>query len=145
MFAIALSFLLIARVQLSDAFAMAPVTRGNMCRLVSSSRTILFDTSMEKERRMGELTKPEQKVFDIMEAIHNSKYLFRVVVVGKGAILETTTELGPVMKVTQSPSTGANLMTFASKDQSTEFHLQLSNVYKIVITENETPAKVLRM
>jgi hypothetical protein len=57
---------------------------------------------------MGELTEPEQQVFDIMDTIHESGYHFRMVVVGKGAILETVAALGPVLKVTQSPSTGAN-------------------------------------
>jgi len=102
------------------------------------------DDMMER-RRMGELTQPEQKVYDLMQAIHDSKISFRVVVVGKGAILETTSELGPVMRLTQSPSTGSNLITFASEDQSFEFHLQLANVYKIVLTKKETPMKILRI
>lgn len=61
----------------------------------------------EQHRRMGELTKPEQTVFDIMQEVLQSGYSFRVVVVGKGAILESTVPcLGPVIKLTQSPSTG---------------------------------------
>jgi hypothetical protein len=66
-------------------------------------------------------------------------------VVGKGAILETTAALGPVLKVTQSPSTGTNLLTMANEDQSFEFHLQLSQVLKIVLTEKEAPKKTLRI
>jgi hypothetical protein len=94
---------------------------------------------------MGELTEPEQQVFDIMDAIHLSEYKFRVIVVGKGAILETTAALGPVLKVTQSPSTGTNMLTLANTDQTFEFHLQLAQVSKIVLLEKETPAKTLRM
>jgi putative heme iron utilization protein len=94
---------------------------------------------------MGELTAPEQQVFDIMDTIHDSGYHFRMVVVGKGAILETTAALGPVLKVTQSPSTGANLLTLANEDQSFEFHLQLSEVSKIVLLEKPTPSKTLRI
>jgi len=40
---------------------------------------------------------------------------------------------------------GANLLTFASEDQSFEFHLQLSEVSKIALVEKETPAKTLRI
>lgn len=96
-------------------------------------------------RRMGELTEPEQQVFDIMDTIHESGYLFRMVVVGKGAILETTAALGPVLKVTQSPSTGTNMLTLANQDQTFEFHLQLAEVSKMVLLENKTPAKTLRI
>jgi putative heme iron utilization protein len=94
---------------------------------------------------MGELTAPEQQVFDIMDTIHDSGYHFRMVVVVKGDILETTAALGPVLKVTQSPSTGANLLTLANEDQSFEFHLQLSEVSKIVLLEKPTPSKTLRI
>lgn len=56
---------------------------------------------------MGELTKPEQIIYDVLQEVAESGYSFRVVVVGKGAILESTVpSLGPVLKVTQSPSTG---------------------------------------
>jgi hypothetical protein len=96
-------------------------------------------------RRMGELTEPEQRVFDIMDNIHDSGYLFRMVVVGKGAILETVSALGPVLKVTQSPSTGTNMLTLANTDQTFEFHLQLAQVSKMVLLEKVTPAKTLRM
>lgn len=36
-------------------------------------------------------------------------------------------------------------MTLASEDQSFEFHIQLSDVSKIVLMEKETPAKTLRI
>jgi hypothetical protein len=95
--------------------------------------------------RMGELTPPEQRVYDLLIELHESPYSFRVVVVGAGAILETTATLGPVLKVTQQPSTGSNLMTFASEDQSFEFHVRLSHVSKMVLTSRETPNKTLRL
>ena len=109
----------------------------------STSR--LFTSSTDEKRRMGELTGPETQVFDILDSVHASGYKFRLVVVGKGAILETTAALGPVLKVTQSPSTGTNLLTMANEDQSFEFHLQLSQVLKIVLTEKEAPKKTLRI
>jgi hypothetical protein len=99
-------------------------------------------------RRMGELTEPEQKVFDVMDTIHDSGYLFRIIVgagQGGGAILETVSALGPLLKVTQSPSTGTNMLTLANTDQTFEFHLQLAQVSKMVLLEKITPAKTLRL
>lgn len=95
--------------------------------------------------RMGELSSPEQKVFDILQDFHRSPYAFRVVVVGNGAILETTSRLGPVFKVSQQPTTGSNLLTMANDDQSFEFHVRLNQVSKIVLTTRETPLKTLRI
>jgi len=40
---------------------------------------------------------------------------------------------------------GVNLLTLASKDQSFEYHLQLSQVSKIALVEKETPAKTMRI
>lgn len=37
------------------------------------------------------------------------------------------------------------MLTLASKDASFEYHLQLSDVSKIVLVEKETPAKTLRI
>jgi hypothetical protein len=70
-----------------------------------------------------------------LEDIHASKLTFRVVVVGNGAILETTATLGPTMKLSQSPAMGENLVTFASEDASFEFHLKTAHVSKIVMVE----------
>lgn len=95
--------------------------------------------------RMGEMTPPEKRVYELLTDMHDSNYSFRLVVVGKGAILETTASLGPVVKVTQAPSTGANMMTMASEDQSFEFHVRLSEVSKMVLTSKETPIKTLRL
>lgn len=94
---------------------------------------------------MGELTSAEEKVFDLLQALHDSKYAFRIVVVGNGAILETTSVLGPALSVTQSPRTGKNLMTLASEDKTFEFHLQLADVSEIAVLEKETPMKTMRL
>lgn len=101
--------------------------------------------SVTDERRMGELTSPEKKTFDVLRALHDCKFNFRIVVVGNGAILETTSQLGPTVKVAQSPKTGKNLMTLASQDQSFEFHLQLADVSKIVLVQRETPKRTMRL
>ena len=96
-------------------------------------------------RRMGELTDSETKVFDFLQSLHDSKYNFRIVVVGNGAILETTSVLGPAVAVAQSPKTGKNLMTLASEDKSFEFHLHLADVEQISVLEKETPMKTMRL
>ena len=85
------------------------------------------------------LSPPEQKVYNVLQEMHNSQYPFRLVVVGNGAILETTSVLGPTMKVGTSPRTGEPLVTLASSDQSFEFHLMLAQVSKITMTEKESP------
>ena len=97
------------------------------------------------DRRMGELTSSEQKVFDLLQTLHDSAHSFRIVVVGNGAILETTSVLGPALSVSQSPKTGENLMTLASEDKSFEFHLQLADVSQIALLEKETPMKTMRI
>lgn len=97
------------------------------------------------DRRMGELTSSEEKVFSLMQTLHDSAHPFRVVVVGNGAILETTTVLGPGLSVSQSPKTGKNLMTLASEDKSFEFHVQLADVRQIELSEKETPMKTMRI
>lgn len=99
--------------------------------------------------RMGELTPPETKVYELLHDIHSSGHAFRVVVIGKGAILEFTTPaatgLGPKLSISQSPSSGANLLTLAADDASWEYHVQLSQVSKIVLVEKKTPSKTLRI
>jgi hypothetical protein len=116
------------------AFLAHPVERGRPFRVWQAT-----------DRRMGELTSSEEKVFDLLRSLHTAKYSFRIVVVGNGAILETTSELGPAMKVSQSPKTGKNLLTLASDDKSFEFHLQLADVAEIVLLEKKTPAKIMRL
>jgi hypothetical protein len=71
-------------------------------------------------------------------------------VVGNGAILETTEALGPVMKSSTSAKTGARLTTFASSDQSFEFHVNLDKIANVSFVETVKPVengedKVLRI
>jgi hypothetical protein len=80
-------------------------------RYMSSSATNEASSSSgaNRQKRMGELTPSEQALYDFLCELSQSKYSFRVVVVGKNgsAILESTIpSLGPVIKITQSPSTG---------------------------------------
>mmetsp|Transcript_17939 Transcript_17939/g.21496 ORF Transcript_17939/g.21496 Transcript_17939/m.21496 type:complete len:131 (-) Transcript_17939:211-603(-) len=87
------------------------------------------------------MTDPEQRVLEIVQDLHGSKLPFRIVVIGNGAILETTSVLGPTCKVNKSPKSGENLATMASLDQSFEFHLKLRQVSKITLTKKDIPAE----
>lgn len=79
-----------------------------------------------------------------LDNAHDSGLKFRVVVVGNGAILETTEVLGPVMKRSESPKSGDPLITFASSDSSFEFHLNLSRIDCISFVERNT-MKICRL
>eukprot|EP00580_Thalassiosira_gravida_P006750 CAMPEP_0201642468 /NCGR_PEP_ID=MMETSP0493-20130528/26307_1 /ASSEMBLY_ACC=CAM_ASM_000838 /TAXON_ID=420259 /ORGANISM="Thalassiosira gravida, Strain GMp14c1" /LENGTH=188 /DNA_ID=CAMNT_0048116653 /DNA_START=1 /DNA_END=567 /DNA_ORIENTATION=- len=86
----------------------------------------------------------------ILDEFHQSNLTFRIVVIGNGAILETTSKLGPTSKSSISPKSGERLLTFASEDKSFEFHVKVDQVCKIAfvatkrrvarfLTENGTP------
>lgn len=97
-------------------------------------------------RTLQDLTEPEQRVYSLMESLHESHFSFRIVVVGNGAILETTSKLGPKMKLNASPKTGKALLTLASEDQSFEFHLSPGDTAKIVLAEQDTGGnKIMRV
>jgi hypothetical protein len=101
---------------------------------------------IEYHPRMGELTPPEATVYQLLHELHDAGFAFRVVVVGRGSIAEFTVPcLGPKLTISQSPSSGANLLTLASTDASWEYHVQLSDVFKVALVEKQTPAKTLRI
>jgi hypothetical protein len=67
------------------------------------------------------------------------------VVIGNGAILETTSKLGPKTATSISPKTGDKLMTFASFDASFEFHVKVDQVCMVTFVSTEKPdEKVMR-
>ncbi|KAL9188152.1 hypothetical protein ACHAXT_006530, partial [Thalassiosira profunda] len=73
----------------------------------------------------------------ILDELHRSELTFRIVVIGNGAILETTSKLGPVCKSSVSPKSGERLLTFANEDQSFEFHVKVEQVSKIAFVANQ--------
>lgn len=91
------------------------------------------------------LTETEEKVYAFLQDLHESQLQFRIVVIGNGAILESSHNLGPTMSLSQSPKSGANLVTFASQDKSFELHLQTSAVSKVALVEKETPGRTMRI
>lgn len=72
----------------------------------------------------------------ILEEFHRSNLSFRIVVIGNGAILETTSKLGPTSKSSISPKSGERLLTFANEDASFEFHVKVDQVCKIAFVVN---------
>jgi hypothetical protein len=91
-----------------------------------------------KMAEASDLSEPEQMVYHLVEELHSCNFPFRIVVVGNGAILETTSTLGPHMKLNKSPKSGEYLITLANEDQSFEFHMKPSEVSKVVLTEKAT-------
>lgn len=118
---------------LSNQFASTPKPTLDFTR-----RSTLIDDDEDKDADDG-LSPPEQTVYDLLDSLHESNFPFRLVVVGNGAILETTSILGPTFKLGKSPRTGEPLTTFASEDQSFEFHLMIAQVSKIVLSEKAGP------
>ena len=134
------TLVLLGLCSIASTFTISPILRSHA--LISTSQpssSFLTATAFE------DLTKAEQTVYSLVEDLHKSQYPFRIVVIGNGAILETTSKLGPVMKLNKSPKTGEALLTLASDDQSFEFHLMTSQVSKVALTEKEAGDKIMRI
>lgn len=100
-------------------------------------------TTDEDERPTLSLTSREEQVYQFLQDLQSKN--FRIVVIGNGAILESTHSLGPNVSISPSPKSGASLITFASPDKSFELHLQLSQVAKVDLVEKETPIRTMRI
>lgn len=90
-----------------------------------------------------EMSESAATIDEIISKIHKSNFLFRIVVVGNGAILETTSRLGPIQKSSVSPQTGQRLVTLASQDQSFEFHIKIDQVHQVRFVEKIKEERVL--
>ena len=84
---------------------------------------------------LSDLSEPEQRVYSLVEDLHTCRFPFRIVVIGNGAILESTSILGPQMKLNKSPKSEEYLITLANEDQSFEFHMKPSQVAKVIFTQ----------
>jgi hypothetical protein len=127
---------------LTVAEAFAPPTPPSIIRSSSSclSTTTTTNEMIDLSSRPG-----EQLIYDFFQQLHTCGYPFRTIVIGHGAILESTQILGSKIKVTESPKTGNLILTMASEDQSFEFHVKLELVYKISFVERQMTEKVLRI
>jgi len=95
-------------------------------------------TEEEEEGEDDEVPQPKAKsVEDILRDLHTSALPFRIVVIGNGAILETTTTLTPTFKSSISPKSNEKLITIANSDQSFEFHVKVEQVSKVTFTETD--------
>ncbi len=93
------------------------------------TRTRLSSSSPADDGSMAE---------SILEEFHRSNLSFRIVVIGNGAILETTSKLGPTSKSSISPKSGERLLTFANEDASFEFHVKVDQVCKIIVSYTQS-------
>ena len=112
--------------------------------------TILLSSSYPADVENGETNEISEHTStitaeSILNEFHKSKYIFRIIVIGPGAILETTNKLGPTSKSSISPKSGERLLTFASDDQSFEFHVKVEQICKIcfVATSERRVARFL--
>ena len=102
----------------------------------------------EAEGREESTTPAPSKIDSIIRDLHDSSLRFRIVVIGNGAILESTSTLGPHMAESTSPKTGERLVTLASDDRSFEFHLKPDAIARVVFAEVNKPdsgGKTLRI
>lgn len=83
----------------------------------------------------------ERKVYEFLKELNDSELSFRIVVVGNGAILESTNPLGPTFKLSVSKKTGNSIVTFAAEDQSFEFHLMPAQIASAALVEKPSPTK----
>jgi hypothetical protein len=128
--------------------AFTPHTSGrnrNHLAFQTTTSTTLSKLLLSSQDKVGEgqkestLSPSESQVYSLLKKLSDSGLEFRIVVVGNGAILETTNLLGPTMKLGQSPASGANLVTFASDDSSFEFHLMIEQISQVAMVEKESP------
>lgn len=99
----------------------------------------------EEQQHDNDASAPS-KIDNLIRDLHSTPYAFRIVVIGNGAILETTSRLGPYMAESTSPKSGERLVTLASEDRKFEFHLKVDSIDKVTLTESKKgEGKTLRI
>ena len=146
-FAKAIGFVLLVVAVLSPggsyAFVLAPgsLSTAPVAQTLISQQPIVryaVETSAEEDKSPLK-SEQETKVYDFLKELSDSDLAFRIVVVGNEAILESTNPLGPTFKVGESPKTGASIVTFASEDQSFEFHLMPAQIASAALVDRPRP------
>jgi len=147
------------QLQSSPTLAFAP-SRGVLSRSVSPGAATSIprtqsiglaasaeETDAASKEEESLLSPKDQKVYKLLGELSESELPFRIVVVGNGAIHESTNVLGPTFKLGHSAKTGNPIVTFASEDQSFEFHVMPTQVASAVFVEKESPAtgKTMRL
>lgn len=114
--------------QTSQAFQAGLLQPSANSRAETSYRSLNLQSSPADNRNIAE---------SILDEFHRSNLSFRIVVIGNGAILETTSKLGPTSpKSSISPKSGERLLTFANEDASFELHVKVDQVCKIAFVIN---------
>ena len=103
--------------------------------LTSSSSSSLSAENRDDENSSSS---PSSLAEQILHDFHTSKLSFRIIVIGNGAILESTSPLGPTFKPSISPKSGERLITFANMDASLEFHVKVDEIAKIVFVVSQS-------
>lgn len=122
----------------TKSIAASPCHNRNIARFASlpqsspsSSLSLSDDSSL--------LSSSPSIAEQILHDFHASKLSFRIIVIGNGAILESTSQLGPTFKSSISPKSGERLITFANRDASLEFHVKIEEIAKIVFVVSSSP------
>lgn len=124
----------------SKSIAASPCHNRNIARFASlpqssPSSSLSLSVSDDSSLSSSSPSIAEQ----ILHDFHASKLSFRIIVIGNGAILESTSQLGPTFKSSISPKSGERLITFANRDASLEFHVKIEEIAKIVFVVSSSP------
>ena len=79
--------------------------------------------------------------------LYEKALTFRIVVIGDGAIMESTHTLGNphmIMQSSLSPKSGEPVVTFASPDKSFEFHVKINEIETVQFAERQN-MKICRL
>ena len=139
--------LLLIQTVVVKAFSPLPLSSSSsssFCTFTSSSSLLRSDSAVSNDSSDTVLLEAG-KVYQFLQHIHTCGYPFRTIVVGNGAILESTQTLGSSFQVNKSPKTGETLVTMANDDQSFEFHIRIQQIHKIAFVERILPDKALRI
>jgi len=118
------------------------VSSGFQAQEPRKLRTSTFALVESNDGQSAEADAPApspSKIDNILKDLHDAALPFRIIVIGEGAILETTSVLGPHMASSVSKKTGERLVTLASDDRSFEFHLKVDKVGKVTFSEKDKP------
>lgn len=142
--------------QSTQAFVFAPSgsfqrhqsPRSLSVRVVSSHVSVQSSSSLAAAEASSDaeatLTPRDKQVYEFLQELSASSLPFRIVVVGNGGILESTSPLGGStpkinFKLAQSAKNGQHIVTFATEDQSFEFHVFPAQVASVTLVEKPSP------
>ena len=123
----------------SKSIAASPCHNRNIARFASLPQSSPSSSLSSLSDDSSLLSSSPSIAEQILHDFHASKLSFRIIVIGNGAILESTSQLGPTFKSSISPKSGERLITFANRDASLEFHVKIEEIAKIVFVVSSSP------